>query len=75
MFDGLPAHEVSIIGLEAGQTTGLEVAPDRLAAFRVFVAVPADSLKSDLTDINVVIRDEDNDRVARSSSIFRGPEK
>jgi hypothetical protein len=41
----------------------------------VFVAVPADSLKSDLTDINVVVRDEDNDREARSSSIFRGPEK
>jgi len=75
VFDGLPAHEVSIIGLDAGQTTGLEVAPDRLAAFRVFVAVPADSLKSDLTDINVVVRDEDNDRVAHSSSIFRGPKK
>ena len=74
-FEGLPPHTVSIVGQEAGAADGVDVGSDRLAAFRVFVAVPADDLASDLTDVTVVVTEEEGDRVARSSSIFRGPEK
>ena len=74
-FAGLPPHSVSIVGQAPGATSAVEVAPDRLAAFRVFVAVPADALSSDVTDITVVVTEEGGGRVARSSSIFRGPEK
>ena len=74
-FEGLPPHTVSIVGQEAGAADGVDVGSDRLAAFRVFVAVPADALASDLTDVTVVVTEEEGDRVARSSSIFRGPEK
>ena len=74
-FEGLPAHQVSIIGREPGESTGIDVASDRLAAFRVFVSVPAEALDGDATDITVVITEEGGDRTARTSSIFRGPDK
>jgi len=74
-FEGLPAHQVSIVGREPGDSTGVDVASDRLAAFRVFVSVPAEALEGDATDITVVITEEGGGRTARTSSIFRGPEK
>ncbi len=74
-FEGLPAHQVSIVGREPGESAGIDVASDRLAAFRVFVSVPAEALDGDATDITVVITEEGGGRTARTSSIFRGPEK
>ena len=36
---------------------------------------PAEALDGDATDITVVITEEGGDRTARTSSIFRGPDK
>jgi len=74
-FEGLGAHAVAVVGREAGDAGGLDVPSDRLAAFRVFVAVPADQLTAAATDITVVVTEEGGERTARTASVFRGPER
>ena len=71
--EGVERATVSVAGQEPGVTEGLKVPADKLASFRVFIAVPADALAGAATGIEITVTDESDGRTASNDSIFRGP--
>ena len=73
--EGLDNTTISIAGRAPGDTSGLIVPADKLASFRVFIAVPVGDLDGAATTIDIVVTDETDGRAARNDSVFRGPEQ
>ncbi len=73
--DGVEPATVSVAGRAPGETGGLSVPADKLASFRVFIAVPADALTGAATEIEITVTDEADGRAATNNSVFRGPGK
>ena len=71
--EGLENALVSVVGLDG--TTGLTVPADRLAQFRVFVAVPAANAPDGREDFNFIVTDLADGNRAVNDTVFRGPEQ
>ncbi|MEQ8333103.1 cytochrome c oxidase accessory protein CcoG [Nisaea sp.] len=71
--DGLDNALISVVGQEG--TSGLEVPADRLAQFRVFVAVPEAHAPDGREDFNFVVTDLADGNQAVNDTVFRGPEQ
>lgn len=73
--DGLVGAEIAVLGrhLEPGPYLELEVAPDDVSAFRVFVKAPADSLSGPQTDFTFYLIDMETRQSEEVRGIFNGP--
>lgn len=71
--EGLENALISVVGQEG--TSGLTVPADRLAQFRVFVAVPATNAPDGREDFNFVVTDLADGNRAVNDTVFRGPEQ
>jgi cytochrome c oxidase accessory protein FixG len=68
----LPA-QVSVLGGETADEPVLNVGPDRLASFRVFLTAPASALGGESTAITFAVSDPADGTQATYDSVFRGP--
>ena len=73
--EGLPAARLKIIGVDGTAPPALEVAPDRMRSFRVFVAVAGDRLGAASTSLRFVLTDLENGAATSYDSQFRGPKQ
>jgi cytochrome c oxidase accessory protein FixG len=72
--EGLPGAGIDVVG---GDTTAddLQVAPDKLESYRVYITAPQSSLSETSTDLRFLVTDKASGDVAIYDSVFRGPEK
>jgi len=70
--EGLPGAELTVIGDQQGGA--LDVPPDDLRSFRVYVREPAGAIKSPSTSFSFVLTDSATGRNVRYATMFRGPE-
>ena len=76
--DGIDGLSLEVIGVVAGEGTDIPVVtvkPDRLRSFRLLVTAPKGSIKESAANIHFILNDQDEDKQALYSSVFRGPEK
>ena len=71
--EGLENALITVVGQEG--TSGLTVPADRLAQFRVFVAVPEANAPDEREDFNFVVTDLADGNRAVNDTVFRGPEQ
>jgi cytochrome c oxidase accessory protein FixG len=75
-IEGIPNAQLSILG-QAGDASGIEVAPDDVKTLKVFVTIPAQTVATlqPRTPITFVVRNEGDGTETRRETILRGPEK
>jgi len=71
-LDGLDGAKLRI-GSEGADPGALDVAPNQVATFRVFVQAPKASLRRQSTPIRLTVTDSAHDRLQTDSSVFVGP--
>ncbi len=73
--DGLVGAEIAVLGrhLEPGPYVELDVAPDDVSSFRVFVKAPAGSLSGAQSDFTFYLIDMDTRQSEEVRGIFNGP--
>jgi len=72
---GAPGATLNVIGVADEGAPILTVEPDRLASFRIYVTLPADSLEDSSLPIDFVVEDTESGARATYDGIFRGPER
>jgi cytochrome c oxidase accessory protein FixG len=72
--EGLPGIDISIVGQEPTAIPVLQVEPDRLRTFRVFLAASPEDIKGSSTPIEIVVRDVNSGSTDRVVDQFRAPE-
>jgi cytochrome c oxidase accessory protein FixG len=70
--EGLPGAELTVIGDQQGGA--LDVPPDDLRSFRVYVREPAGAIASPSTPFSFVLTDAATGRNVRYATVFRRPE-
>ena len=73
--EGLDDVAISVIGAKPGEDALLDVKPDSLASFRVFLTSPRGSLADDATPITFLVTDTLDGTQVANDSVFRGPGK
>ena len=74
--EGLPEHDVKVVGDDAGgDQTVLVVPADQLRSFRVLVAIPAEAVSSESMPVRFTVTDRAEDISVSVDSQFRGPEQ
>ena len=68
----LPVH-MNIVGGEPADEPVINVGPDRLVSFRVFLTVPAKDLRGESAAITIGVSDPVTGAQATYDSVFRGP--
>ena len=73
---GLDTTDLQVIGLTPNQngTFDLEVAPDRVGSFRVFVAADPDDLGEKSTPFEFTVTDKETGNTETYDTVFAGPE-
>ena len=72
--EGIDPAAITVVGLEdTADPPILSAAADSVVPFRVFVAVPADSLDGAATDMAFRLTNADTGDIAVHDSVFRGP--
>ena len=72
---GISGTQVTILGMAADGPQLLDVGPDRLRSFRVFVKAPRRALTGETTPIRFVLTDTKDGRTADHDSTMRGPRR
>ncbi len=70
--EGLPGATIDVVGNDVS-ASDLQVEPDNLESYRVFVSAPLDALDEDSTDLRFLITDKDSGTQVGYNSVFRGP--
>ncbi len=70
--EGLPGASIDIVGNDVS-AADLQVDPDDLESYRVFVSAPRDSLGDDSVDLRFLITDKADGAQVTYDSVFRGP--
>jgi cytochrome c oxidase accessory protein FixG len=70
--EGLPGASIDIVGNDVS-AADLQVDPDDLESYRVFVSAPRDSLEDDSVDLRFLITDKADGAQVTYDSVFRGP--
>jgi cytochrome c oxidase accessory protein FixG len=70
--EGLPGAQLSVVN--AGNPAELDVPPDDLRSFRVYVREPAGAVKAASTPFTFVLTDTATGKSVRYNTVFRGPE-
>ncbi|WP_193370232.1 cytochrome c oxidase accessory protein CcoG [Pelagibius marinus] len=70
--EGLPGASIDIVGNDV-TAADLQVDPDDLESYRVFVSAPRDSLEDDSLDLRFLITDKADGTRVTYDSVFRGP--
>lgn len=75
-LDGINATDLQIIGLTPNQdgTFDLDVAPDRVGSFRVFVAANPNNLQGASTPFEFMVIDKETGNTETYDTVFAGPE-
>jgi polyferredoxin len=71
--EGLSQSSIDVVGADA-VASDLEVAPDSLESFRVFVTAPRESLDDASVDLRFLILDKESGKQVTYDSVFRGPD-
>jgi cytochrome c oxidase accessory protein FixG len=77
-LDGLPAGQLSILGMETEKAPKIDVAPNNLRTLKAFVTLPkaaAYSLDEGREPFSIVVRDMKDGTETRRETVFRGPAK
>jgi cytochrome c oxidase accessory protein FixG len=69
--EGIHGASLDVVGADADN---LQVGPDSLASFRVFVSAPREALADDSTDLRFKVIDTQAGGQVTYNSIFRGPQ-
>jgi len=64
---------MNVLGGVAADEPVINVGPDRLVSFRVFLTVPAEELRGESTAITLIVADPVTGAQATYDSVFRGP--
>ncbi|HEY5598160.1 MAG TPA: cytochrome c oxidase accessory protein CcoG [Kiloniellales bacterium] len=64
---------ISVLGGEPADEPVINVGPDRLVSFRVFLAAPATALRGESTSVTFTVTDPASGARATYDSVFRGP--
>jgi polyferredoxin len=72
-LEGIEGARLDVVGADA-TADNLQVGPDSLASFRVFVAVPREALADDSTNLRFKVIDTQAGDQVTYNSIFRGPQ-
>jgi len=75
-LEGIDATDFQIIGLTPNQdgTYDLDVAPDRVGSFRVFVAADPQTLDGKSTPFEFTVTDKETGNTETYDTVFAGPE-
>ncbi|HXP96825.1 MAG TPA: cytochrome c oxidase accessory protein CcoG [Telmatospirillum sp.] len=75
-LEGVPDATMTIIGAsgEGLSSVDLTTAPDEVGTFRLFITAPKTSLKSNKSDLTLVLTDLDSGRIVRHRNLFAGPD-
>ena len=73
---GIDGVSLSVVGEDGAKGAAtLDVDPDLVGTFRVYVTAPADKLKGKATPFTFVLKDVDSGMVERSGGTFMAPEQ
>ncbi|MEO3431029.1 cytochrome c oxidase accessory protein CcoG [Pelagibius sp. CAU 1746] len=70
--EGLPGASIDVVGNDV-TAADLQVSPDDLESYRVFVSAPRDSLEDGSADLRFLITDKADGAQVTYDSVFRGP--
>jgi polyferredoxin len=72
-LEGLPDAGIDIVGTDA-TAADLQVGPDSLESFRVFVTAPRGALAGSSNDLRFLVIDHSDGKQVTYDTVFRGPQ-
>lgn len=73
-IEGLADYDMAVVGLDGRSPTAtLDVAPDSVGSYKVYVRAMPDELTGTATDITFVVKDTGSDTMVDHDTVFRAP--
>ena len=75
--EGLDGATLSVLGLEQenGDAATLDAKPDQVSTYRLFVTAPPAAVAEPVSELHVVLTDQDGGEAFTFETVFRGPER